>query len=391
MTRHLRFGLFLAPFHDVDTNPTLMFRDDLDLVDHLDRLGIDEAWFGEHHSGGWELIACPELMVAAAAERTSRIRLGTGAVSLSYHHPFMLADRIVQLDHMTRGRLMFGVAPGALPSDAAMMCIDPLEQRRMMTESLECVTHLLSSDEPLTRETDWFRMRDARLQLRPFSPGGIELAITAVASPSGPRLAARFGAGLLSVGATTAIGFDALASTWGVMEAESAVHGTTPDRSRWRLTGPIHLADTEAQARADVRYGLEAWVRYWGTASLMDLGAGVDDFDELVDRMNATGFAVIGTPEQMVDQLERLWAQSDGGFGAFLAFGHDWADKEATHRSFELLAKKVAPHFQSSLDRRRASLAVLTEGRDDFLSRGAAAAEAASVEYQKVLADRGTP
>ena len=82
-------------------------------------------WFGEHHSGGYELIACPEVFIAAAAERTKHIRLGTGVVSLPYHHPLMVADRWVLLDHLTRGRVMFGTGPGALPSDAYMMGIDP--------------------------------------------------------------------------------------------------------------------------------------------------------------------------------------------------------------------------------------------------------------------------
>ena len=102
---------------------------DMERVVALDRLGFDEAWFGEHHSGGYELIACPEVFIAAAAERTKHIRLGTGVVSLPYHHPLMVADRWVLLDHLTRGRVMFGAGPGALPSDAYMMGIDPIEQR----------------------------------------------------------------------------------------------------------------------------------------------------------------------------------------------------------------------------------------------------------------------
>ena len=107
-----RFGIFLAPFHPVDENPTLAIQRDLELVERLDQLGYDEAWIGEHHSAGYEIIARPEVFIAAAAERTSHIRLGTGVSSLPYHHPFMLADRINQLDHMTRGRVMFGVGPG---------------------------------------------------------------------------------------------------------------------------------------------------------------------------------------------------------------------------------------------------------------------------------------
>src|SRR5438477_8706284 len=158
----LKFGIFLAPFHPVGQNPTLALERDLDLIVHLDRLGFDEAWIGEHHSAGYEIIASPEVFIGIAAERTKNIRLGTGVSSLPYHHPLMLTDRMVLLDHLTRGRIMLGVGPGALPSDAFMMGIDPLRQREMMEESLEAILALLAGDQLVTRTTDWFTLRDAR-------------------------------------------------------------------------------------------------------------------------------------------------------------------------------------------------------------------------------------
>src|SRR3982751_3817701 len=138
----LRFGTFLAPFHPAGENPTLALQRDLELVEHLDALGYDEAWIGEHHSAGSELIASPEVFIAAAAERTRHIKLGTGVNSLPYHHPLILADRIVMLDHLTRGRMMFGAGPGQLTSDAAMMGIDPMRQRPMMEESFDVIMRL---------------------------------------------------------------------------------------------------------------------------------------------------------------------------------------------------------------------------------------------------------
>ena len=159
----LRFGVFITPFHPVGQSPTAALEYDLDRTVALDRLGFEEVWFGEHHSGGYELIACPEVFIAAAAERTKHIRLGTGVVSLPYHHPLMVADRWVLLDHLTRGRVMFGTGPGALPSDAYMMGIDPVEQRRMMQESLEAILALFRAapDERISRHSDWFTLRDA--------------------------------------------------------------------------------------------------------------------------------------------------------------------------------------------------------------------------------------
>src|SRR3954462_10784295 len=210
MNRPLRFGIFLAPVHPDGQNPTLPIQPDHELIQRLDQRGYDEAWIGEHHSAGFEIIASPEVFIAAAAERPRRIKLGTGVSSLPYHHPLMLADRMVLLDHLTMGRTMLGVGPGALPSDAFMMGIDPATQRPMMEQSLEAILALLDGREPVTMETDWFTLRDARLQLRPSSEGGLEIAVAAQVSPSGPRLAGRHGLGLLSLGATNVGGFDVL-------------------------------------------------------------------------------------------------------------------------------------------------------------------------------------
>src|SRR5437764_5148250 len=175
----LKFGLFMAPFHPVGQNPTLALERDLDLIVHLDRLGFDEAWIGEHPSAGYEIIASPEVFIATAAERTRNIRLGTGVSSLPYHHPLMLADRMVLLDHLTRGRVMMGVGPGSLPSDAFMMGIEPMRQREMMEESLEAILALLAGDELVNRTTDWFTLNDARLQLRPYTHPCFEVAVAA--------------------------------------------------------------------------------------------------------------------------------------------------------------------------------------------------------------------
>ena len=241
----LRFGIFMAPFHPVGQNPTLALERDLDLVVHLDKIGFHEAWFGEHHSAGYEIIASPELFIATAAERTRHIRLGTGVVSLPYHHPFMVAQRIVQLDHLTRGRVMLGVGPGALPSDAFMLGIDPAVQRDRMEESLEVILELLRTDEPVTRETEWFTLRDARLHLRPYTQPHPEVAVAAMISPSGPRAAGKYGCSLLSIGATQRAGIDLLGQNWQVMEDRCAEFGTVADRQAWRLVSQVHIAETK--------------------------------------------------------------------------------------------------------------------------------------------------
>ncbi len=379
---HLKLGIFLAPFHPVGQNPTLALERDLQLIEHLDRLGFDEAWFGEHHSAGYEIIPSPEVFIAAAAQRTTHIRLGTGVSSLPYHHPFMLTDRLVLLDHLTRGRLMIGVGPGALPSDAFMMGIDPGRQRDMMEEALEAMLALLAGDGPVDRESDWFRLVQARLQMRPYQRPFPEVAVAAQISPAGPRAAGRFGCSLLSIGATSAGGFDVLGTHWDVMEERAAQFGTTVDRGRWRLVGPMHIADTREQAVADVEFGLAEWVDYFQRVAALPLAPDTANHETLVDALNASGFAVIGTVEDAVSQLERLRAQS-GGFGTFLLMGHEWADTAATDHSYELVARYVAPEFQGTSRSLTASRDWAAANRPEFIGAAGAAVMSAIQKHQE--------
>jgi len=364
----MRFGLFMAPFHPTGQNPTLALERDLDLLEHLDRLGFDEAWIGEHHSGGYEIIASPEVFIAAAAARTKHLRLGSGVNSLPYHHPLLLADRFVLLDHLTRGRVMLGCGPGQLTSDAHMLGIPSDEQRPRMHEALEAIMALLRG-ETVTMQTDWFTLQDARLQLRPYSRPSLEVAIAASISPTGAIAAGTYGAGLLSIAATTKQGFDAIGTHWKTWNDIAAQHGHVPDRATWRLVGPMHLAPTREQARKDVEYGIVPFSKYF-TKVLPAGPTRGETAEEIIGNVDEDGFAVIGTPDEAIAKIQSLVDES-GGFGCFLLFGHDWADPAATKRSFELFAQYVMPHFQDQLDAPCASEGWVTGSGGEFVNRAA--------------------
>ena len=375
-TNKLRSGIFLAPFHPTDEDPTLAMRRDLELVEFLDRIGYDEAWIGEHHSGGYETIASPELFIAAAGERTRRIKLGTGVVSLPYHNPLMVADRIIQLDHMTQGRVMLGVGPGLLPSDAFMLGIEVSKQREMMMESLECIIDLFDG-KSVTRKTDWFNLQNARCQLRPFQQPRPEICVASSITPSGGRAAGRFGLGMLCVAATQTEGFDVLGANWKIASDLAEARGATMDRDCLRLVGPMHIAETREKARANVAYGLQKWIDYFGKINPM--AAGQDLSGDPIDAMVEAGRAVIGTPEDAILQLERLEEQT-GGFGCFLHLATNWANFEATCKSYELFARHVLLRFHRANEAREASLAWATENSEQFIG---ATTKAAMEMFQK--------
>lgn len=382
----LRFGAFIAPHHAIGQNPTAALQRDLEFVEHLDRLDFDEVWIGEHHSAGSEIIGSPEIFIAAAAERTKRIKLGTGVTSLSYHNPLWVADRMVLLDHLTRGRVMLGVGPGSLPTDSAMIGLNPTECRELLDENLDIVVRLLNG-ESVTATTRTHTLVDAQLQLRPYSYPCFDVVVAGVASPTGPRLAGKHGLGLLSIGATlTPEGYDALGHHFGIMEERAAEYGTAVDRDQWRLVCPMHIAETEEQAQQDVRFGLGEWIDYFGkVAAFPHFGSGGAAMDDMIKYMNHSGMGIIGTPAQARELIDKLVTQS-GGFGSMLIMNADWANPAATKRSFELISQQVSPHFQGQSQPLLDAAARAGQKRDGYNEAQHAAIAHMTKKYEDELA-----
>jgi len=358
--RGLTFGIFLAPFHRLGENPTLAMDRDIELIQWLDHLGYDEAWIGEHHSAGWELIADPGLIIAAAAEKTRHIKLGSGVTSLPYHHPLMVAQRWVQLDHMTRGRAMLGCGPGALTSDAYMLGIEPATQRPRMLEAMDAIMRLLKMEEPVTMKTDWFEMRDARLHLAPYSDPHFDIAVASTITPFGMIAAGTHGVGVLSIGAGLPGGPEALAKQWQIAEDAAAKAGKTISRKKWRVVVNAHIAEDDQQALDEVRKGeRNETVTYFEDTLGRPPGRAENPLADGVKM----GTTLVGSPETVIKGIRRLLEYSQGGFGGILFRAHEWANREQTMRSYELFARYVMPVFQGSLDPIASSNAWAKENR----------------------------
>jgi limonene 1,2-monooxygenase len=365
MTR-LGFGAFLAPHHPIGEHPMLQFRRDLDLVAQLDELGYDEFWCGEHHSSGWEMIGSPEMFLAAAGERTKRIKLATGVVSVPYHHPFNVAQRIVQLDYMTGGRVIFGTGPGALASDAHTLGIDPMLLRDRQDEAIGVIRRLMRG-ERLTVKSDWFTLQDAALQLLPLQED-MPFAVASQISPSGMTLAGKHGIGVISIGSLSEEGLNALPTQWGFAEAAAAEHGQRVDRKDWRVLMSWHIAETREQARAEAREGLLRHHNEYITGTLQRPGARpYKTADEAVDKTAFVSGAVatIGTPDDLIARIKSL-LEASGGFGTVVGFVHDWANPENTRRSWDMVARYVVPEINGYLSGLRTSREFVATNRDYF-------------------------
>ena len=370
MTIKLKNGIFLAPFHPVDEDPTLCIQRDMELIEHLDRLGYEEAWVGEHHSAGFEIIPSPELFIAAVAERTKRIRLGTGVVSLPYHHPLTTANRMIQLDHQTKGRVMFGVGPGLLPSDAFQMGIDPSTQRERMVEAIEVILRLFKG-ERVTHKTSWFTLVDATCQLLPYTWPHPEIAVASSVTPSGGKLAGRHGFGMLCVAATQEGGYDALGINWKIANDTAAEHGRKMSPEALRLVGPVHIAETRAEAFENIKFGFRKWQDYF--ASIAGVAGREASSNVSPEDLVKQGQIVVGTPDDAIAQIRRLQAKQ-GEFGTFLQLAHNWANFEATKKSYDLWQRHVTPVINKANVAREEAYNWARDNRERFIGAALTAA-----------------
>ena len=335
---YLKFGIFLAPFQGMKENPTQAMHRDMLLLEHLDDLGYHEAWIGEHHSGGMEILACPELFIAAAAERTRHIRLGTGVVSLPY----------------------------------------PAEQRRMMNESLDAIVRLLDG-ELVNMKTDWFHLQDARLQIPSFQVPRVEMAVACARSPSGALAAGKHGIGMLSIGGTSDDALAAHANNWRMCEEAAADNGQSVDREKWRLVTLMHVAETREKARENVLFGLDEWAQYFREIATFPIVPA--DIEDAYEYLLENKMACIGTPDDAITYIETL-LQGAGGFGALMQLAHNWADWEDTKRSYELISRYVFPYFQNSNWLRDYSYEYSFKNRDAFVGEAAQAIQTEIDRYQ---------
>lgn len=331
-----RFGLFLQPIHDPHHDPGVALEDDLTLIEHVDRLGFDDVWIGEHHSTGWETIASPAVFIAAAAARTRRIRLGSGVVPLPLHHPLVTAGEYALLDHLTGGRSMLGVGPGGgLPSDPLVFALEPSRQPAMFTERFDVLMRLFLEHEPFDYDGDGFALRNAVLNLRPRSAPHPEIGIVAGRSEDALVRIGRHGTRWL-IGAP----LDAIDEAWTHVERGASDAGRSVSRDIADLPVTVHLADDRDRAFEEVRRGA-ARERFDFATPVT--GAPPPDVapDDWIDHLAAQPTVVIGTPDDAIEKLTSLIDRT--AVGGFLITAKWWAGREATLRSYDLLARYVMP------------------------------------------------
>jgi limonene 1,2-monooxygenase len=344
----MKFSIFMMPLHHPTENPSLAFDRDIELVRYADELGFDEFFIGEHHSGGWETMPAPEMALAKASALAHRIRLGTSAISVPFHHPFHVAERMAFLDHLTRGRAILGVGPCALVTDKNLFALPTEKLYPMMAESVEIIVRLLESPEPIDYDGEFWKIRQMRLQLRSYQQPRMPMAIASSGNPVSLELAGKFGMLFLSPAGKNVRNNQTKADQWRKVEAIVGRHGKTASRDNWRIATCVYLAESREEAWRDVEASIGRDMVYFASIGLK---APYESYPgqplhEITPRSGADRRDwIIGTPDDAIAQIERMQAET-GGFGGLMVTTHEWAGTDKLRRSYELFARYVMPHFR---------------------------------------------
>lgn len=344
----MKFSVFMMPLHHPTENPSLAFERDIGLIHYADELGFDEFFIGEHHSGGWETMPAPEMALAKASAQAQRIRLGTSVISVPFHHPFEVAERMAFLDHLTRGRAILGVGPCALVTDKILFGLPTAKLYPMMAESVEIIVKLLESDQPIDYDGEFWKIKQMRLQLRSFQQPRLPMAIASSGNPISLELAGKFGMLFLSPAGKNVRNHQTKADQWKKVEAIAARHGKPTSRDNWRIATCVYLADSKEEAWRDVEAAIARDLQYFAAIGLK---APYESYpgqplSEITARSGADRRDwIIGTPDDAIAHIERMQAET-GGFGGLMLTTHEWVGTDKMRRSYELFARYVIPHFR---------------------------------------------
>lgn len=358
--KKMKLGYFTMPLHPPGSVHAETLDHDLDQIVTLDRLGFREAWVGEHFTSVWENIPAPDLFLAKALGMTENIVLGTGVTCMPNHNPFVIANRIAQLDNLARGRFYWGVGSGGFPGDFEVFGFDfqSGENRNMSREALDCVLGLWEDPKPGRYTSPWWDFSipetddwvGVRYHMMPYQKPHPPIGVAGV-SPKSETLYLAGERGYIPM-SINLVPSNQLPSHWEAVEEGASRTGRKADRSQWRIAREVFVADTTEEAREKAMAGtmprdfqdyfFRSFARY-NLFKLMKKDPSMADEDITVDYL-MDNIWLVGSPDDVAAQLRELY-EYVGGFGVLLAMGHEWEPREDWQRSMELLANEVMPQL----------------------------------------------
>jgi alkanesulfonate monooxygenase SsuD/methylene tetrahydromethanopterin reductase-like flavin-dependent oxidoreductase (luciferase family) len=357
--------MFMMPMHPPGKPHAESYDVDLETLTLADELGYDEAWIGEHFTSAWENVPAPDLLIAAALQRTKRMRLGTGVACLPNHNPAVLAHRIAQLDQMAKGRFNFGIGSGGFPGDFELFGVDPAagQHRTITRDVIDLVLQIWDEacrgeGNGLHSETEhWQFTLPGRtawgqgVHMVPYQRPHPPIAVAGLNAKSDTLvMAGERGWIPMSI---NFVPVPTLRTHWQATEEGAARMGRDANRRDWRIARDIYVADTTEQARAEALAGTQArvfrdyffpLVRSVGQMSLFKLDPSMPD-DDVTAEWLIDNVWIVGGPDEVARRLRELH-QDVGGFGGVLQLVYDWGEEQAKNfHSMELLAHDVLPQL----------------------------------------------
>jgi alkanesulfonate monooxygenase SsuD/methylene tetrahydromethanopterin reductase-like flavin-dependent oxidoreductase (luciferase family) len=356
----MNLGFFTMPIHPLEKDWRQSLQEDREAFLLADELGFTEGYVGEHVTDRAENITSSVAFLAWIAAETKRIKLGTGTINMPNTHPATVAATVAMLDHMLDGRLIFGISPGGLLSDAELFGNLDADRNAMFVEAINQVLAIWEGEAPYNIDGKYWSISTQRTSMLDIGQGVIARPLQRPHPPVVVTAVAPFSNGVTEAAAR---GWDPISANF-LMPAWVKSHwpkyvegckrvGRAADPANWRVAKSVFVAKDPATARAYATDPNGPYTYYYRSLfTKLKKGGRIDLFKTRRDQpdhevtldMICNRLIIYGTPESVADQL--LAFQDDiGEFGTLLYAGKDWKDRELARRSMILMAEKVMPRI----------------------------------------------
>jgi alkanesulfonate monooxygenase SsuD/methylene tetrahydromethanopterin reductase-like flavin-dependent oxidoreductase (luciferase family) len=358
----MELGLFLQPVHRREKAWGIALKEDRETVLLSEQLGFSEVWIGEHYSTKAEQIPAPLMFLATLIQDTTSIRFGTGVINLPYHDPVIVAAEVAQFDHLSGGRLIFGIGPGGLMSDAELFGDQEMPERyRIALESLDLILKLWRDDAPLRWDGEQY---GRSLERRVWLNHGVGQFARPLQQPHPPIAMAMVGPGGLTAEtiaqrdmipiSANFVPIENVAAQWRDYALAREKAGQVADRQVWRVCRNILVTETDdagIELLADPDGVIAHYFRYirgvrrieeFETLQHEPLPL-LNEFLEVPAALEEC--AIVGSVDTVLARLVDL-VDYLGPFGTLVMVGHDWDKSGLSQRSMRCLSEDILPQLQ---------------------------------------------
>jgi alkanesulfonate monooxygenase SsuD/methylene tetrahydromethanopterin reductase-like flavin-dependent oxidoreductase (luciferase family) len=365
----MKLGFFTMPIHPLDKDWRQSLHEDREAFMLADELGFVEAYCGEHVTDKAENITSCVTFLAWIASATKSIKLGTGTLNLPNTHPATAAAQIAMLDHMLDGRLLLGISPGGLLSDAELYGNLDANRNEMFLECINTILAIWSGEPPYDISGKYWSVSTARTMMPEIGQGYLSRPLQRPHPPVVVTAVAPFSQGVAEAAAR---GWEPISanflmpqwvkSHWPKYVEGCARGGRAADPANWRVAKSIFVAEDAATAKTYATDPNGPYVGYYrslytklkknGRIGLFKTHRDQPD-DEVTLESVCEKLVIYGTPDKVADEL-MAFREQVGDFGTLLYAGKDWRDRDLGRRSMILLAEKVLPKLDAAVGPTRA-------------------------------------